>query len=177
MVEPTVHGVDLSRFVGVPYDIRRHTESVPVEEFIENPELGSNCQLLVVGMLKLCGFNIDTPNTVGRIGSKELWLYVGDEVLLVDRNDSSGYVDYFIRGKRAFDIFFFWPPGMQFTESIDDFKRLHVGIFLPVDCDKKVPILHNYKGGESGFWECEEFYRKDYKLFGVKRPIKGGENL
>src|SRR3989338_8153833 len=112
-----IGGVDLTDLVGVPYVSSRHPGNVSVREFLENPNLGSNCQLLTLGVLARAGFFIPSAIRMdqgGRFGSQELWL---DDVWtkrIFCRDSLNTKIRWFNGIFCAeFDIFFFWPPGFE----------------------------------------------------------------
>lgn len=169
--EVIVEGVNLTRFLSVPYNASRNPANTSVEEFIASPRQGSNCQLLTLGILKYVGFDtavLDYP----RIGSRELWEddNFSEKVLVADKECPGPFIDYFIVYRMPFDIFFFWPPGIG--EDKSDFKKFHLGVHLGNTGEYIVPILHNPRGECSQVWEIKDFFSGGYQIFGVKRPIK-----
>lgn len=171
MGQVVVDGVNLTRFLSVPYNARRNPENTSVEAFITNPGPGSNCQLLTLGIVKHAGFDIgvlDYP----RIGSKELWEddNFSEKVLVVDKKCYGPFIDYFIAQRMPLDIFFFWPLGIG--EDKSDLKKLHLGVHLGKTGEYIVPILHNPRGECSQIWQIKDFFLRGYEIFGIKRPKK-----
>lgn len=165
-----VEGVDLTKFLDIPYVGRRHPENVSVAEFLSNPELGSNCQLFALGVLAYAGFQIEESSPEGgRMGSRELWL----------RNSFTHYVvsediRYLAKELKPFDILFFFPK----DASPWELERLHIGIYIgEVDgFDSPNCVLHNHDMGGPGsveVWYLEQFEacEKRYWFRGAKRPI------
>jgi len=168
--------------VDIPYVSSRHPGNVSVDEFLKNPKLGCNCQLLVLGALKKAGF--DMPSDMGidqgeRFGSRELWedvqftkfvampLRTARFVAPYDSDPSNG-----LRGPfEKFDLYFFSPPGIDAFSDTYDYKNLHIGLLIEIRSDYKRRIFHNSRPGPSTIWYRSDFDRKGYNLFGIKRPL------
>lgn len=183
-----VRGVDLTRLFDVPYAANRHPGTTSVDEFLLNPQLGANCQLFALGVLRKAGLYIDDRIPMdqgGRLGSKELWLDMKYTKLMI-----AGYGcpevlwELFLMGElRVFDIYFFLPPGIDLCGKdlgLDEdlFKKFHIAIFTGFDfaghdlgSGPQRAFLHNAKPGPSSLWSIKDFKEKGYKMFGVKRPI------
>ncbi|OGZ57708.1 MAG: hypothetical protein A3B96_00555 [Candidatus Spechtbacteria bacterium RIFCSPHIGHO2_02_FULL_43_15b] len=164
--------VDISDLLGIPYNLKRHPGNISVSEFLENPQLGSNCQLFVLGLLKRAGFDFELDCI--RIGSKELWERNGfsEFVFAANREDTDDFSNHSADANRPFDIFFFWCPGVKLAGNAEDFKKLHLGIFAGVNDGREIMIIHNPRDGNSCIWNLTDFFKQGYQLFGVKRPSK-----
>lgn len=188
MGELTIGGVDFSEFMGIPYEGSRHPGNVSVDEFLKNPKLGSNCQLLVLGVLKKASFDISgiKMDQDERFGSKELWedrLWTSE--VLDGRHYDSPSIDFneaisFMLAVQPFNIFFFSPPeegNIDRTRPLK-LKRLHVGICTKsandlYEEDNTSPpyIFHNPRPGPSCLWTFDDFEDRGYSLFGAKKPV------
>lgn len=184
-----VRGVELTDLLGVPYGASRHPGNISVDEFLANPKLGANCQLLGLGAVRRGGFYINETLPMdqgGRFGSKELWLDTQYTKLVI-----GGWCPpqilwkLFLAGElHVFDIYFFLPPSVDLRGNDTDtdeelFKKLHIAIFTGFDfgghelgSDPRRAFLHNAKPGPSALWSMNDFEEKGYRLFGVKRPIR-----
>lgn len=193
MEELVVKGVELTEFLGIPYVGSRHPGNIPVEDFLANPELGANCQLFTLGVLRIAGFYIDEKLPMdqgGRFGSKELWLDTKyTKLVIVGWCSAKVLWELFLEGEMCvFDIYFFLPPCIDLrSESFDTdedlFKKLHIAIFTEFDLagygpgsGPQRPFFHNAKPGPSALWSLKDFEGKGYILYGVKRPIQRTKN-
>lgn len=181
-----VEGVDLTPFLGIPYVASRHPGNVSVEEFLANPQLGANCQLFALGVLRKGGFYIDGQLPMDqeeRFGSKELWLDTTHTKRVVGGLGLFRPEDLFrlfLDGETRFwDIYFFLPPCLGELDTDENlFKKLHVAVFIGFDFigrgtseDQNKGFLHNAKPGPSVPWSLRDFHDRNYSLFGVKRPL------
>lgn len=179
-----VEGIDFTEFLGIPYVGSRHPGNISVDEFLANPRLGANCQLLTLGVESRANYLISPAiqmDQEGRFGSKELWLDTECTGLVASGGLSAKalWLLFLLDELKVFDIYFFWPPGVCFSKTISDidpelFKKLHTAVWMGfVDTDKGGYVslwLHNAKPGPSALWPMQEFHDRNYSLFGVKRP-------
>lgn len=161
-MELVVEGVDLSDLLEVPYVGRRHPGNVALQDFLENPKTGANCQLFALGVLDIAGFLLDPG-----MRSSELWLDCDfTERIQADCLELMAHSHL-----EAFDIVFFMPK----DADPNDFKKLHVGLYLGnPSCGFYKSVLHNARPGPSCIWPYERFAQSDrqYTLLGAKRPMR-----
>lgn len=169
-----VGGVDLTRFLGIPYIGPRHPGNVSDREFYEflaNPNLGGNCELCALGVAWATGFYVELKRAI------ELW---HDKDFTLEINEDTPC--------REFDILFFLPKGVdphKVEEDVamglyggrygpNDFKKFHLGVYIGKHEGLEHGVLHLPKPGPSTIWDFSQFERceKEYWLFKVKRPFK-----
>ncbi len=186
MEKLVVDGIDLSNLVGIRYDASRHPGSVRIDEFLKNPQLGSNCQLLVLGALEKAGFYIGSQIKMDqgeRFGSQELWtdkIYTKLLLSVTERpigilNIDAALYRISLEGcaHEFFNIFFFWPPGWNPLSLPYDYKKMHIGVSVGLIKEEGSDpfILHNAKPGPSNLWTLKDFVANKYFPFGVKRAL------
>ena len=171
-----VEGVDLTKFLGIPYVGSRHPGNVSIEEFLAHPELGANCQLFTLGVLARAGFSIDykLPMDRGeRLGSKELWMddtRTRKVAVIEGEWTLANEISLCREASRTFNLFFFWPKGVYPQNLPSDFKKLHVGICVgSLTATHSHDVLHNAKPGPSSVWRLGDFFRSGYRPYGIKR--------
>lgn len=174
-----VQGVNLVEFRGVPYVASRHPGNVSIDEFIANPELGANCQLFMLGILRRVGSCIDDKSFIDqgeRFGSKELWLDTQFTQVIAEKEVTENIESLWAIPLEEFDIYFFAPRGMNPRPNQEELKKLHpamrLGRIEEWENGNHYRILHNAKPGPSALWTMRDFYQKGYSLFGIKRPIR-----
>ncbi len=177
-----VGGADLSDLVGIPYVASRHPGNVSVDEFLKNPKLGCNCQLLVLGALKKAGFYIPSDIRMDegeRFGSQELWAdREWTETIFTAGIGGSLLGFHHYRG-RPFDIFFFspieWSGGRKRILQPNEYKRIHVAVYIGKQVEfakgRGECILHNATPGPSKIEVISFIAGHYYLLLGVKRPV------
>ncbi len=166
-----VEGVDLTEFLGVPYVASRHPGNTSVQEFVNNPKLGANCELFSSGIRRKRGFHVDQMRSI------EMW---HDTNFTVEVNEAP-YEPY--------DCFLFLPKGADphklieevknFHElpenDINELKKFHQAVYIGPSHDdyRSGLFLHLPKPGPSCVWQFEDFAKseKEYWLFKVKRPV------
>lgn len=178
MKEFIINDIDFSEFVGIPYVASRHPGSVSVDEFLKNPRVGSNCQLLALGVLKKAGFYIGKIriDQRERLGSRELWLdtFYTRKVCSIEkaryntlRLGAADYMRLLFSECKPFSLVFFWPPGCE----DGDFRKLHVGVCVSkVNGCSEHRVLHNPREGPSVVWSISEFIEHGYFPYGIKHP-------
>lgn len=164
----SVGGVDLTGFLGIPYNALRHPASESIEGFLAQRERGANCELFSLAFWWAAGFYVEPKRSI------ELW------------HDSSFTIEVSRDECEIFDIFFFLPKGVDphkvvedvlhgaYKEDLNDLKKFHLAVYIgPIAQYGFSPcLLHLPKPGPSCIWPFESFVRspKEYWLFKIKRP-------
>lgn len=171
-----VAGIDLSRFVGVPYAGERHPGNTTIREFLDSCDEGSNCELFALAVLRLAGFSVEEKRSI------ELW---HDMDFTLEVKEDGLY--------ELFDLFFFLPKGAdphKVEEEVlrglysqgstlhnvdpNELKKFHLGVYIGSIGGETDCIVHLPKPGPSAIWPLSYFgeSEKKYWLFKVKRAIK-----